>query len=138
MELKTYSTRNNRCQQTRRIDDRGHLIMQSTVPVIILHMLQSGRLWRIKSITFPTIMMFGALYVMLLSPRETCKVEATVVAGPVVAGLSFVLVEGSVVSEPSVTAIAIGHQMVVVRRKEWIWVGTQYMTRHGVSNVDKA
>jgi len=66
-------------------------------------------------------MMVRTLYVMLLSSREGWKVEATVVAGPVVAGLSFVLVEGSVVSEPSVTAIAIRHQMVVVRRKEWEW-----------------
>ena len=36
---------------------------------------------------------------------------------PVVAGVLFVSLEGSIVSEPSFTAIAIGHWMVVVKRK---------------------
>ena len=55
---------------------------------------------------------------MLLSPRETWKVEAAVITNPVVAGVLFVLPEGLVVSERSVTAIAIRHQMMVVQCKE--------------------
>ena len=35
----------------------------------------------------------------------------------VIAGVLFVSLEGSVVAEPSVTAIAISHWMVVVERK---------------------
>ena len=66
--------------------------------------------------------MFRALYVVLLSPREGCKVEAAVVADPVVAGVLFVSLESSVVSEGSVTAITICHQVkVVAQSKEWKW-----------------
>ena len=46
-------------------------------------------------------------------------------ADPVVAGVLFVLLESSVVSEPLVTAIAISHQVVVVQRKEWKWDGSR-------------
>lgn len=41
------------------------------------------------------------------------------VADPVVAGVLLVSLEGLV--EPSVTAIAIDHEVVVVQRKEWEW-----------------
>ena len=113
--------------------------------MIILHMSQSRALRRIKSIAFPAIMMFGTLDIMLLSPREAWKVEAAVVADPVVAGGLFVLPEGLVVSELSVTAIAIRHQvMMMVQCKEWDWddwwelslsplPNLYCMTYHGVS-----
>ena len=65
------------------------------------------------------MMMVWALYAVLIYPREGWKVEAAIVADPVavIAGILFVSLEGSVVAEPSVAAIAISHWMVVTERK---------------------
>ena len=59
------------------------------------------------------------------------------VADPVVAGVLFASLEGPLVSEPSITASAIGHWMLVVERKRVAmgrstW-GFTCMTRHGLS-----
>jgi len=67
------------------------------------------------TIAFPTIRMFLALDVMLSASVPARKVEIAVIADPVRVRILHVLLEGSVIPERSLTAITIGHLMVVVQ-----------------------
>jgi len=86
-----------------------------TIVVLVYHMLDPRPVEWKMAITYPTVRMIWALDVVLSALAPAVKVEIAVVTSPVRVGILHVLLEGSVISEPSQTAITIGHLMVVVQ-----------------------
>jgi|SRR5712671_4778190 len=71
------------------------------------------------AIAFPTKVMVSALDVVFSACVPARKVEIAVIADPVRVGIFSVLLQGSVISEPSRTANTVGHLMVVVQSQEY-------------------
>ena len=67
------------------------------------------------AIAFPTKVMVSALDVVFSACVPARKVEIAVIAVPVRVRILNVLLQGSVIAEPSQTAITVGHLMVVVQ-----------------------
>lgn len=83
-----------------------------------LHVLHLRSLMTEEAIAIPAVMVIGTLPVMLFTRMGAPKVEIAIIARPVGVGILLVLLQCPVVWEPSFTAIAISHRMVVARRKE--------------------
>jgi hypothetical protein len=78
------------------------------------HVLDPRHLGVKMPIAVPTERMICALHVVPPPRIVTRKIEVAVITGPVGVRIALVLQKGSIVREPSPTAIAIRHQMVGV------------------------
>jgi len=90
--------------------------VSSTVPVLGAHVLDPRHVGVKVPIAVPAETMIWAPDVVPPPRIVTRKVEVAVITGPVGIGILFVLPKGSIVWEPSFTAIAIRHQTVGVQR----------------------
>ena len=80
------------------------------------HVLDPRHLGVKTPITIPAEIMIWALHVVPPPRIVAIKIEVAVITGPVGIGILLVLPKGSIVWEPSLTAIAICHQTVGVQR----------------------
>ena len=90
--------------------------MSWTVPVLGAHVLDPRNVGFKVPIAVPTETMIWAPDVVPPPRIVTRKIKVTVITGPVGVGILLVLRKGSIVWEPPLTAIAIRHQTVRVRR----------------------
>ena len=80
------------------------------------HVLDPRSLGVKMPIAVPAEIMIWAPHVVLPQRIAAPKIEVAVITGPVGVGILLVLPKGSVVWEPSLTAVAICHRMVGVQR----------------------
>ena len=99
-----------------------NLIVNSTVPMLGAHVLGPRHLRVKMPIAVPAETMIGAPHVVPPPRIITFESEVAVIAGPVGVGIILVLPKGLLVREPSLTAIAIRHQMAGVQRLKVKWV----------------